>query len=197
MESFLTGATAALLTLFDLDRTFYVPSRAQRKAVLYAWWWGFVLINSAFAILLYEIVGSTDSLKNLHPLLRAISVGAAYLALIRLKFTTFSFQGKEIPFGLEFFYEGLKGFVFKRINKIAKQARFTETVDLAAKTTLAELTRAAKLGIEQDQLLSTDEKRTRKAWVVGVLQDANTPEDDKKLTLANYVLSDQRSSDTS
>lgn len=57
MEHLVTGATAALLTLFDLDRTFYVPSRAERKMALYSWWVGFIIINGVLAILLYMILG--------------------------------------------------------------------------------------------------------------------------------------------
>jgi hypothetical protein len=195
MELWVTGATAALFTLFDLDRTFYVPSKAERKAVLYAWWWGFVLANSGFAVVAYEIVGGNVASKISNPWLRAISVGAGYLAVIRSKLTTISYQGKEIPFGPEFLYEGMKAFVFKRINNIAKRARSTETAQMAAQNTLAQLVSQAKLDIEQDQLLSAEEKRLRKAWVLRVFQDANASDEDKRATLADYLLSGQRSSD--
>ena len=46
LEPTIAGITAALLTLFDLDRVFYVPARVQRKVVLYLWWWGFILVNA-------------------------------------------------------------------------------------------------------------------------------------------------------
>jgi hypothetical protein len=90
---------SALLTLFDLDRTFYVPSNTQRKATLYGWWWGFILANGLLAAGLYGIFGNADSLKSTDPRLRAALIGAAYLALIRLKLTTFSVQGQEVPLG--------------------------------------------------------------------------------------------------
>ena len=89
----------------------------------------------------------------------------------------------------------MKGFTFKRINNIAKQARFAETVELSGSKSLSELATQAKLYIEQDQLLSADEKRSRKAWLLRVLQDTETPDDDKRSTLADYILSGQRSSD--
>jgi hypothetical protein len=40
VEPTVAGMTAALLTLFDLDRTFYLPSKVPRKVALWAWWWG-------------------------------------------------------------------------------------------------------------------------------------------------------------
>ncbi len=66
MKTLITGATAALLTLFDLDRTFYVASKTERKAALYAWWIGFIIINGLLAILLYFIVKDTDAIKDMN-----------------------------------------------------------------------------------------------------------------------------------
>jgi hypothetical protein len=51
---------SALLTLFDLDRTFYVPSNTQRKAPLYAWWWGFILANGLASASLYGFFGGAN-----------------------------------------------------------------------------------------------------------------------------------------
>jgi hypothetical protein len=53
----------------------------------------------------------------------------------------------------------------------------------------------AKLSIEQDSLLNPDDKRTAKAWLLRVLQDSNSSDLDKRLTLADFILSGQRSSD--
>jgi hypothetical protein len=195
LEPIIAGITASLLTLFDLDRTFYVPSKTPRKAALYAWWWGFVLANGVFAIAFYKIIGGIDALKDINPWLKAITVGVGYLAIIRLKFTTFNYQGKDVPFGLEAFYEALKGYVFRRINNIAKHARFTETLELANGKTLKDLMTQARLNIEQDQLLTADEKRSRKAWLLKVVDDATTEEADKRAVVADYILSGQRSSD--
>jgi hypothetical protein len=47
----------------------------------------------------------------------------------------------------------------------------------------------------QDQVLTDDEKRSRKAWMLRVLQDASTTEDDKKKQLADFLLSGQASAD--
>lgn len=195
MEPTIAAFTASLLTLFDLDRTFYVPARMQSKVALRAWWWGFILANGLAAAALYVIFKDIEALRGLNPVLKAIVVGIGYLALIRAKFTTFNVQGREVPFGLEALYEGAKGFVYKRINSIAKVARFNETTQLAASETLAALAARAKLSIEQDALLTSDDKRRAKAWLLSTLQDPNTSDEDKRAALADFILSGQRSGD--
>ena len=193
MEPTIAGFTASLLTLFDLDRTFYVPAKLESKIALRAWWWGFVLANGLAAAALYVIFKDVEVLKPLNPILKAIVIGVSYLALIRTKITTFNVQGREVPFGLEALYEGAKSFVYKRINRIAKAARFRETMQLASTETLSSLGARAKLSIEQDALLSSDDKRTAKTWLLNVVKDANSTEDDKRAALADFILSGQRS----
>jgi hypothetical protein len=92
--------------------------------------------------------------------------------------------------------EAAKEFVYKRINSIAKAARFDETTELANQLSVAQLAARAKLSIEQDALLSPEEKRSRKGWLLKVLKDTETSDFDKQLVLADYVLSGQRASDT-
>ena len=191
MEQLVTGATAALLTLFDLDRTFYVPARVQRKLALYAWWFGFIMVNAALAVLLYEIVGNIEALNRLNPYLKAIIFGIGYLALVRLKFATFNFQGNQVPFGLEAFYDAGKTFVFRRINIIAIQARRDETKELAGIRTFKELAEETKFVIDADMLLSAEERASRRKWLLKVLQDEVASADEKKITLANYIKSGQ------
>ncbi len=191
MEYSVTGTTAALLTLFDLDRTFYVPKRVQRKLALYSWWVGFILINGAMAVLLYSILGNVEALKDVNSYLKAVIFGIGYLALIRLKFATFNYQGSPVPFGIEAFYEAGKGFIFRRINSIAIQARREETTELANSSTVKELAGEAKFSIEADALISTEDKRSRMIWLLKILQDASVLEEDKKIILANYIKSGQ------
>jgi hypothetical protein len=191
MEQLVTGITAALLTLFDLDRTFYVPARVNKKLALYTWWFGFILINAALAVLFYEIVGDTEALNALDPYLKAVIFGIGYLALVRLKFATFNFQGSQVPFGLEAFYDAAKAFVFRRINSIAIQARRDETSELAASMTFKGLAEETKFAIDADMLLSAEERASRRKWLLKILQDAAAGEDEKKITLANYIKSGQ------
>jgi hypothetical protein len=193
LDPTVAGFTASLLTLFDLDRTFYVPARVQSKLALRAWWWGFILANGLAAAGLYAIFKDIEALRGMNPTLKAIVIGVSYLALIRSKFTTFNIQGREIPFGLEALYEGAKSFVYKRINSIAKAARFSETTQLAASETLLALAARAKLSIDQDALLTADDKRKAKAWLLTVLQDTRITDEEKRATLADFILSGQRS----
>lgn len=195
MEPAIAGITAALLTLFDLDRTFYIPSHVPRKIRLNAWWWGFIVVNGLLAASLYRALSALEALQGLDPWLRAVSVGLGYLALIRAKLTTINLQGKDVPAGIEVLYEGAKAFVYKRINDIAKQARYDETVELARQLTLADLVTRAKLSIEQDVLLSPEAKREAKGWLLRVFQDPHASDFDKRAALADFILSGQKSGD--
>jgi hypothetical protein len=189
----LAGGVAALLTVFDLDRTFYLPAATHRKVRLYSWLVFFVLANAGIAISLYIGLGNTEPFKNMGPVVRSLAIGLGFLAVIRAKFTTFKVKNQEIPFGFELLYEAGKGFVYKRINRIAKDARYDETTDMAGKNSLADLTRRARLSIDQDALLSQDDRNTAKAWLLDVLKDQATDEEEKRLVLANFILSGQRS----
>src|SRR5207302_7529757 len=122
----IAGIVAAVLTLFDLDRTFYIPSTVRWKVVLNLWWWGFVITNGILAGLLYALLHDQPPLQNTAEPVRAILVGLGYLALVRLKFTTFTVQGQDVALGLEPAYEGAKEYFFKRINRIALDASVEE-----------------------------------------------------------------------
>jgi hypothetical protein len=191
MENLVAGTTAALLTLFDLDRTFYVPSSARRKIPLYAWWLSFILANGALAALLYAILGDVDALRDMNVWLKAVVVGIGYLALVRLKFATFNYQGKDVPFGLEAFYDAGKGFIFKRINRIALEARRQEVENLVNTLSLEQLAQRARLQLANDGLLTAEEKRAGTEWLVRTLRDQSTDEAGKRLSLANFVSSGQ------
>jgi hypothetical protein len=185
----IAGAVAFFLTLVDLDRTFYIPAKVPQKISRYLWWFGFPLANGVLAGLLYSALSDLPALKTMPAWSRALAVGAGYLALVRLKFTTLDMKGKEIPFGLELIYEAAKGFAYKRINRIAMTARFAETVEMADKLSLAELTARVKLAIEQNSLLTPEDRSSLKAWLLRTIQDANSTDIEKRQALANYVLS--------
>ena len=165
---------SALLTFLDLDRTFYIPTKASDRTKLYAWWWGFILGNGGVAGTLYLVVRDTGGLSGLHPWLLAGIVGISFPAIIRTKFTTITVQGKEVPLGLEAFYEAVKTSVYKRINSIAMRARYTETMAMASSLTLLELVFRTRLSISQNVLLSPEEKRGALGWLLGVLEDEQT-----------------------
>jgi hypothetical protein len=183
-----TAGVAGALTLLDLDRTFYVPPRPSERAKLYSWWWGFVILNSCLAVVIYFALRDVDPFKSMNRWLYGAIVGLGYLALIRLKFSTFNFQGKDVPFGFEAFYDAAKAFAYKRINRIAKAERDRETRKLSDETELAELARRVRLSISQDALLSTEEKESAKKWLLDVLNDQASSEVEKKDSLAIYIL---------
>lgn len=192
MEQLIAGSTAALLTLFDLDRTFYIPTRTTEKTKLYLWWWGFVLTNGLLAAALSVGFASLNLLPAIEQgWLRGIAVGVGFLAIIRAKLTTFRVQDREVPFGPELLYEGAKEFVYKRINRVALESRYQETVQLAESEELGALGRRAKLRIDQDVLLAPEEKTRTKAWLLRVVEDDKASDLDKKTSLADFILSGQ------
>jgi hypothetical protein len=193
IELLISGSTAAVLTLFDLDRTFYVPARTQRKIVLYLWWCGFIFLNAVIAASLLVALKDAAPFKSMQPWTRAFVVGLVYLAVIRAKVTTFSYQGRNVPFGPEALYEAAKSFVYKRINKIAMAARYDETIALSNQYPLSDLATRARLAIRQNAIMSEEEKQRAAAWLLSVLQDPNSMEFDKKSLIADFILSGRQS----
>lgn len=187
----IAGLVAALLTLFDLDKTFYIPSSIDRQRQFWFWYLGFILINGVVASLLYLGVKNDFGLDAFEPWMQSFIVGLAYLAILRSKFTTFSFGDKHIPLGVELFYNASRDFVYKRINSIIKQARVEETRQKAMTCSLKELSEEALLSISLDALMTPSEKEEMKNWVNKILQEAKDSEDDRaqRYYLANYILS--------
>lgn len=189
----IAGLTAALLTYFDLDRTFYIPAKTRQKYQLYSWLLGFPLTNGALATLFYIAFVDDPSLKDINPWLRAFLLGVGYLAVVRLKVSTLRVGTEEVPLGPELLYDTARDFVYRRINRIAKNARYEETLALSNTATLGELTRRARLSIDQDVLLTPIEKAEARQWIEKLLEDLKTSEEDKRLALADFILSDRRS----
>lgn len=189
----IAGITAALLTYFDLDRTFYIPEKTRQKFQLYAWLLGFPLANGLLAIAFYFALEDDAMMQNLSPWLRSLTIGFGYLAFVRLKISTLEVGNEEVPLGPELFYETARNFVYRRINRIAKNARYEETTTLANSLSLGDLVRRARLSIDQDALLDPQEKTDARQWVSKILEDPKTNEEDKRLALADYVLSERRS----
>ena len=188
----IAGLVAALLTYFDIDRTFYIPAKTQEKAILGIWLFGFPLVNGILASLLYTVVGGMEGFAGVPKWLASLLVGIGYLAIVRLKLATVKVQDQEVPFGIELLYDAAKDFVYRRINTIAKKARYEETIELAQQLSLSDLAARAKLSVEQDALLTPQDRIVAKAWIVQILKDPETDESDKRNTLANYILSGQR-----
>ncbi|HEY6767320.1 MAG TPA: hypothetical protein VI386_21380 [Candidatus Sulfotelmatobacter sp.] len=189
MEIFLSGAIAALLTFFDIARTFYIPA-GKRRFYFLLWAFAFLLANGALACLLYQTVKGLPSIASLSPYLRATLVGASYLVLVRSKLATIKVQNEEVPLGLEYVYNGAKEFVYKGMNRISIAGLTDEAAALAQQQTLKQLASTVSAYITNNNLLAEQDKTARRAWLLKILQDA-TAEDDKKTTLATYILSER------
>ncbi len=179
---------AGVLTLFDLDRTFYISSVIRRKVALNLWWWGFIIINGVLAGFLYALLQEQPPLKDIAEPIRAILVGLGYLALVRTKFTTFTIQGQNVALGLEPAYEGAKEYFFKRINRIALDASVEECEAMANKFTLSQLQLRADDYIRHDRLLGAGQHAAYE-WVERVVGDNGSEEVVKKRVLAYFILS--------
>ena len=79
----------------------------------------------------------------------------------------------------------------RRLNKISKDAEADDAFALCAKTTLQQLAQRARLAIDTDNLLTPDDKKRQKAWLIDILQNQNTLEDNKKLAIATYLLTEK------
>ncbi len=189
MEALVSGAIAALLTFFDIARTFYMPS-GKRRVNFLLWAVLFVLANGLLASLLYQAVKNFGSLASLSPYLRAVVVGASYLVLVRSKLATIKVQNEEVPLGLEYLYNAAKEFVYKGMNRISIAGLTEEALSLTQGQTLKQLATTVSAYITNNNLLSEQEKTARKAWLLKVLQDSTT-DDEKSVTLATYILSER------
>ena len=139
---------------------------------------------------MYLVVDAGNSLEDVNPWLRAALVGAAYLGLVRLKFVTIPSQtGEGVPFGFEYFYEELKGTIYRRVNRIAGKARRDQALAYAKTRTLGELGLEAKLEITNDQLMAPEKKAQMLIWVIHLIENPGASDVEERVTLADFVLS--------
>jgi hypothetical protein len=187
----LAVCSASLLTYCDLDAVFNAPPQALQWGPwlrLQAWWWGFILLNGALAGFLCYALREKDFVKGLDPWLAGLIAGASYTALVRLKFTTLP---NNTPFGLETFYEALKGLVHRRINGVVRSWRMQECARLA-QADLASLRDQALLMVGSDSLLSEPAKAEARQWILVTAADNKTPEVDRRRALALYIITERK-----
>jgi len=190
MEWIISGCVASFLTVFDIGRTFYVPKSSPYKRHFYLWGAGFILANAALAIVLYVSFRDIDTLHSLNPGVRALIVGASYLVLARSKLATIKVQSEEIPLGLEYVYNGAKDFVYRAMNRASIQALTTEAWGVANVSSLKDLATQTRAHINNNNLLTPEDKNLRKSWLLKVLQDT-TSDEEKAVTLATYLLAER------
>jgi hypothetical protein len=191
--SVLAGVLAGALTLLDLDERFYVPHVTAEKVKLQLWWWDYVLGNALLAGALYVYLSHhSQRFQDMDEWLRALVVGLGYLALVRLKLTTFQHKGQTIPFGAEVFYNQAKSAVYRRINDIATKAFVAESEELATAHSLADLAAKARTRISLDQVWLANEEADLLAWINQVVKEEGANEVDKRQTVAAFLLSGRR-----
>jgi len=186
--SLLSAAIAAVVTLFDMDRTFVIGKTGAHRAYRSPWWWGFVVANCGIAAVVFLALRSLHTFHAWNSWYFATVVGISYLAVVRLKFATVSYQNSEIPIGLDTFYESGRQFIFKRINEEIKADRERLARKLFDDNDLKSLGNSVRMNINLDALLTPEEKKTSLAWLLQVLKDRGFDDDQKKLTLAMRVI---------
>jgi hypothetical protein len=181
----LAAAAAGIVTYLEMDKVFFVPRQSPGRWAI----WGisllFVAGNSALAIALYALVVHAGILQDVERWLLGLMVGASYLGLVRSKFATLNGQA----FGFEYLYELAKEFAYVRLNRRVKEARRAGAEKLANKKSLSELVVEANFHAGSDSLTSEKEKKEIKAWILRVIGDIATPDSEKRLVLADYILS--------
>jgi len=187
--SVLSAAIAGGVTLFDMDQTFIAGDVSGYRVYRSVWWWGFIVVNSVTAVAVFFGLRALAAFQGWNSWLFAAGIGVTYLAFVRLKFATVSYQNSEIPIGLDTFYESGRQFVFKRINEEIKANRAQRAQRLIDDNDLKALGNKVRLDINLDALLTPEERKTRLAWLLTVLQDPGFDEEQKKTTLAVYLAS--------
>lgn len=188
MGQVVAALVAGIVTYLEMDKVFFVPRKSPGRWSI----WGisavFVLVNAGLATALFALVGRAGLLTDVEPWLLGLIVGASYLGLVRSKFATFNGQA----FGFEYLYELAKESAYVRLNRRVKDARRVAAEALAEEKTLAELTTTANFNVSSDSLASEIEKQEVKAWILRLLGDGGASEPEKRLLLADYILSGNR-----
>lgn len=190
----LAGLIAGFLTYCDLATVFDAPppSLEWRPWLrLNAWWWTFVLGNGVLGAALFSILRGTY-FKDLNAWLAALIAGFSYTAIVRLQFTTLPINGKNTAVGIETGYEALKNLVHRRINRVVRLWRMEQCKTLALSST-ADLRQQALLMANTDALMSNEDRNAVTAWVNQVADDDATPDADRRMTLAVYIITERRS----
>ena len=189
LGALLAAGVAGGVTYLELDQVFTVPKKSRGRWGIRATTAAFILVNALLAVALYQLLNRAAILASVDVWVRGLLIGAGYLSLIRLKFATLNDQ----PFGFEYFYELARRFSYTRINRRVVDARLDAAGDLAANTPIADLVSQAKGKTNFDSLLTPDEQNEVKAWILRVIKDKDATEEEKKLILADFILSGSRS----
>lgn len=143
----------------------------------------FGVLNAGGAVLLYNLGGHIDALKEIqNTMLRALVVGISYQIIIRSRLTTI---GKQ-PVGVEWFYEKVKSLFEWWIRESVGKARLNRLPQLRALSLDATMTRFDDLLISS-VTMAPDEKDKLRVWAVGVYSDSH-PVEWKKDSLIRRIV---------
>lgn len=185
----IAAGVAGAVTYLELDQVFTIPKNSTGRWTIRASIAAYILVNSLLAVALYRLLDQAAILESVDTWVRGLLIGAGYLSLVRLKFATLNDQ----PFGFEYFFELARTYAYTRINRRVSVAREDRAQKLAGETSLPDLITKANAKTGFDSLSTPDEQSEAKAWILRVIRDDETTEDEKKLILADFIESGSRS----
>lgn len=192
----LAGVIAAIVTYCDLHNVFDTPPSltGPPKRELLGLWWGFVAVNGILAMGLYGLLREADLLSKLGIWGGATVTGIMYPALVRLKFITLPIKGQDTPIGMEALYEGVKGLIHKRINRIIGTWRRSESNRLVNQHTIAEMRQQCREKVNSDVLMTEQDRESSLVWIDLIIATEGMDEAERKFLLALFMISDQKRS---
>lgn len=191
-----SAAISSFLVFVETYQTFQIPLRWYKGIFrVYILLVIFALVNGAMASILYSIILVLDYpfLEAFPPLAKALLAGLSYNVLINFKFATIkSSDGKDIPLGIEYFYKLVKGIVDRGLNDSVKEIFYRAAEEEAKNRTLKELASQAKSYIALDNVSTPKEKDDSRRWILNVLEDENTSDEEKRISFAIFILSGKK-----
>lgn len=180
------------LTWLEIDQTLYVPPNTQRRGFIRLCILTFIAVNGLLSAGLYFLFVDNPGLQGFSPPFRAIGLGLAYPAIVRVKFTTLKIENKEVSVGLDAIYENIKHSLYKRIRRIVREAEFQEVKEYASRYDLNYLLERARFEMDRDLSLNSAERENTKNWLIKLENDTNSGMEEKKIYLADFILSGRR-----
>lgn len=148
----------------------------------------FIGINGLLSVLFYCLFVTNDAFSDWTPIWKASTLGLIYPALVRSKFATLTVDKREIPLGLDLYYERIRKAFYKRIDRLVRDEEYASVVALADTDSLDELLQRARFVIDSALAQSNAEKEERRNWCYRLENDQNASERQKRMYLASFIL---------
>jgi hypothetical protein len=185
----LTFVISSFLTWVDVNSAMPIVPEASptRKSVRLSICL-FIGINGLLSILFYCLFVTNKAFVNWTPIWKASALGLMYPALIRSKFATLTVDEREVPLGLDLYYEKIRKSFYKRIDRLVRDEEYAAVIALAEGNSSDELLQKAKFVIDSALAQSNAEKEERRNWCYKLENDQNASEQQKKMYLASFIL---------